>query len=169
MATPYTNIYNLFLTHISDYDYLGLSDTDLDNSLHDLMLPASAKFIDCNQSLTLDDANSQFDVTLTVLEQEILACYMILEWVKPNIYKTSLLRQNMTDRDFQISSQANMLKSLISLKTDTQSELEHLITRYTYADTTGMQSLATTESYPIVSDYGAIWGENGNGNVGETV
>jgi hypothetical protein len=131
------------------------------------MLPASAKFVDCNQSLTLDDTSSQFDTTLTVLEQEIVACYMILEWIKPNIYQTTLLRQAMTDRDFQVSSQANMLKSLLSLRTDTQVELEQLVSKYSYSDVTSLQSLVTTEGYPIITDYGVIWGDDGN--VGEEV
>jgi hypothetical protein len=145
MATPYSSLYSTFTSTISDYSFINLTDAQIDNILLPYLRGAVVRFDHCLQDLTMDDVNTQFpNATLTLTEQEILSCYMAVLWIKPQIQNTLLLRQTMTDRDFNMTSQANQLKALQGLRKDMEAEAERLVLRYTY-DNTDLGGLTTGE------------------------
>lgn len=105
-TTPFSLIYDLFLSKIQDDLYLELTELDTYRLLQDLLLSAIPKFEfprkrldDYNLQDVIDvgtyngvESNSQdwelliygqgqFNVLLTDEEMNILATYMIVEWI----------------------------------------------------------------------------------------
>lgn len=105
-TTPFSLIYDLFLSKIQDDLYLELTELDTYRLLQDLLLSAISKFEfprkpldDYNLQDVIDvstyngvESNSedwelliygqgQFNVLLTDEEMNILATYMIVEWI----------------------------------------------------------------------------------------
>lgn len=170
MTTPYSSIYQIFTNKISDYDLLSLSDTQIDSQLQPLLLSATIRFKGCRNDLTqTDNVNNQFLVTLTYEEQEILANIMVLGWLSPIINNTMVLKQTLTDKDFQMTSQANQLKELRSLRNNVDMEIKQLIRAYTYDNPSLLGKLVYTETYAPITDYGIGGIGQLNGNYGEQV
>lgn len=166
MATPYSSINAIFLSKLTDYDFANMTDANLDAVLLQYLQSATVKFKHCINDLTMDNVNSQFDATLTIEEQEILASLMIIEWSSSKINDTILMKATLTDGDFQMFSQANQLKAIMSLRQMFRNEANQLIRDYTYNGS--LTALVTTDIYPIVTDFG-IGSNGGNGTTDEQV
>jgi len=136
MPTPYSSIYSVFSEKINDYQLANLSlsnPTQAESIMHGYLMNAATKFIQCNTDLTsYDDTLKQFNNTLTSLEILILAYFMIIEWLDPQINNILLLKQILSDVDYKIYSQAQHLHELRALKKDAQEEVNYLINLYTY-------------------------------------
>ena len=133
MGTAYSSIYEVFLSGITDYSLVSYTSTQLATLELSYLKRAINKFIDCKQDLTdRSDTTSLFNITLTVLEIEILGNMMIVEWLNPQIRTTNLIKQAMGDKDFKISSQANHLEKLLVLKKDIKKDIKELKNDYKY-------------------------------------
>jgi len=133
MATPYQDVFNIFLGKISDYTLASYTDEQLDEIFINFLDGACVRFKACQQDLfSRDDTLKQFNVNLTNEEKQILARAMVLEWIEPQISDALLIKQQMTDRDFQITSQANHLKGLMALKESIHVEVQKMISSYSY-------------------------------------
>jgi hypothetical protein len=131
MATLYTAVNQAFLSKITDSWLGGLKDAELGEQCTVYRNTAVAKFSKCRKDLTLQNATG-FIEDLSGEEIEILASFMVLEWLTPQVYSVELIRQALGNREFQLSSQANHLKELKSLRKDTQIEVSKLLVDYTY-------------------------------------
>ena len=133
MATPYQEIYDLFLQKINDQEFLSLPDEDIEQFCFKYLKTSITKFKKCNQDLKdRDDTLLQFNVDLLDEEKEILSIIMIEQWISPQIYNIMNLKQFMGDREFKYYSQANHLDKLMMLKDTLQSDSEREVTNYTY-------------------------------------
>ena len=137
MATPYTDIYTLFLQKIKSYDLANLSSEDLQSLLGGYLHSAIPRFqFRCINDLTdRDDELSQFNVTLGDDEKEILSFYMLIEYLLEKIDTDELLRQGFTNREWNQTSQANHLSGLLDLRTTFKKEVDHLVIEYSYNHT----------------------------------
>jgi hypothetical protein len=132
-VTPYSTLYDSFLSKITDYDLISQFDDDLETIMHKYLIGACAEFTQCKQDLTnRDDTLAQFNVTLTDLEIKIISTIMINEWLNPLINNIMLLKQYLSSSDFKAYSQSAHLKEIQSLKYNNQDEVEKLIGRYSY-------------------------------------
>jgi hypothetical protein len=132
--TSYSEIYQRFLNKISDYDFLNLSEEEVESIMKNYLKSAIVWFTSCRQDLSArDETLEQFNSTLTDEEIEILTTLMIPEWLKPRINTTENLKQHMSTKDFQMFSQANHLKELKDLKKDSVKEAQQLMSRYSYS------------------------------------
>jgi hypothetical protein len=87
----------------------------------------------CKQDLSdRDDANNYFNIKLTDMEKLILANLMLIEYLTPMIISLENIKQFVSSRDFQMTSQAAHLKQLQAIKEDKQREVNRLIVTYTY-------------------------------------
>jgi hypothetical protein len=82
MSTPYSEIFNLFLFNIQDYNIDNMYESSTDDfetySLN-FLLKAISNFNNCQQDLSnRNDTTRVFNVTLTLTEKNILANYMTL-------------------------------------------------------------------------------------------
>jgi len=133
MPTTYDQIYQKFLEKITDVDLISLPEDQLREILRGYLDTACSRFLYCFQDLSQRDNDEEvFLITLEPLEIEILANIMTYAWVLPKINKLTLLKQVMSDGDFKITSQANHLKELNSLKESIETEYNKLMMQYTY-------------------------------------
>lgn len=142
MSTPYSSIYNVFLSKVNDYNLGNLTDTDMQSVMFYWMRSATTKFKQCRQDLTQrDDVNDNFTADLSDEEIEIIACLMAVEWITPKVLDDTVLKQKMSDKDFQIFSSANQLKTNKDVRDGFREEAKFLIKQYTYeGDLTQLKS-----------------------------
>jgi hypothetical protein len=139
MSTPYDKLFDSFLSKIEDDLYTNIqfdAEADMMKLLNAAIIAFQFPKVDIFDK---DDDLQQFNVDLSLHEIEILSNLMKLEWIKRQINSVSLIKQMIGDKDFRITSQANHLKVLIDLKTETEKEVNSLVTKYSY--TNNRQSL----------------------------
>ena len=85
MATPYSEVFDLFLASIQDYRIKRLyekSVEDMENYLMSFLIKAITNFRKCKTDLEdRDDVNKIFNQTLSTDEKVILSNLMIVEWL----------------------------------------------------------------------------------------
>lgn len=127
MVTPFQEVYDVFLSKITDYDYLEFTEEDLKLELNQKLKSACAKIV--YKDFSLDMVNECFSRELSDLEQEIVACWLVYEWINPRINNIEVLKQRLSNKDFQMYSQANHLKELRQLRKDIKKEASYLTNR----------------------------------------
>lgn len=135
--TKIHEIYESFLSKISDYSFLSnnLTDEEIDEELFGYFKTARTKFYRCNNSLeTIEDefGELEFTVELHPFEIEIITSLMLVEYVKPHVISGETMKQSLSDKDFKIYSQANQLRELNLLYRMLRAEAGKMITEYTY-------------------------------------
>ena len=150
-TTPFSIIYDSFLSKITDDMYMELTELDTFRLLQDLLISAMQKFefprfnindyeldeiedvqtydgIDSNDEEV--DAiiynNGHFNIKLTIEEINILATYMIVEWLGQQLASVENVRMKYSGSDFKFTSQANHMAKILTLKTDYDREGFHL-------------------------------------------
>lgn len=133
MSTPYSKVFDSFLSKIEDTRYLEMTNEEVVNDLLKLLNSAIVRFeypkVDI---LDKDDTSETFNLEISHIEVEIIANLMTLEWIKRQTKSISLIKQAMTDRDFKLTSQANHLKVLMELKLDIEKDVNELKNKYSY-------------------------------------
>jgi len=132
MATPYSVVDNSFLSKLTDDYLLDMPEEDLQTLIDGYRNSASIRFKQCKKLDEKNDDLRQYNENLTIEEIEILANLMVLEWLKPLINSIEILKQNMSTKDYRMYSQANHLKELQALRSNTIAEIDSLIVSYTY-------------------------------------
>lgn len=139
--TRLAEVYDGFLGKISDYTLLSntITDMDIEEELFGYFKSARAKFFKCRQSLkttiAIDNEGEEytsFTVELDDYEIEILIALMLVEYTKPYLMSTEVLKQSLSDKDFKIYSQANQLRELRLLAKELKKEANKMISTYTY-------------------------------------
>lgn len=139
--TSLAEVYDGFLSKISDYTLLSdtITDMDIEEELFAYFKSARAKFFKCRQSLktvTAIDSEGEeylsFEVELTDYEIEVIIALMLVEYMKPLVVSTEINKQSLSDKDFKIYSQANQLKELRMLSRELKKEANKMISTYTY-------------------------------------
>jgi hypothetical protein len=139
MATPYTDVYDFFLTKVTDYSFLDTSIYptigDLQKELRKYLRSAILRFNrQCEVDLSnRDDVIGQFNVDLSDDDKEILSLFMILSYITPKIVSVQNMEQRLTDREYKTYSQGKHLEEMSSLKKDLQLEVSQLVSDYTYS------------------------------------
>jgi hypothetical protein len=140
MATPFTEVYDFFLSKVTDYSFIDLNNNgDLDDILFNHLRSAIVRFTNCNQDLTVDITSQQFNVDLTMHEMEILSQAMVLSYVSGKILTVKNMEQMLSEREYRNYSQANHLKEMLSLKSNIQLEVSELLNSYSLSF--GLESL----------------------------
>jgi len=133
MSTPFQSVYDSFLMKVEDYSFLNLTQEDLESDLENYLNISSAKFRVCKKDLSDKNLTTkEFNVDLSIMEIEILSSLMVVEYLKPQITTSNLLKQKMTDKDFKIYSQGNHLDQLMKLYKQMKHESQSLINDYSF-------------------------------------
>ena len=147
-ATYLSELYKDFLYSVHDYTFISIPDDQLQEDLEYYLKKAIDNFYKCKQRLdTLVDAEGEeyfgyiepkdkeeVPVKLTGLEKNILTHLMLVEYLKPQLITSELLKPSMGDKGFKIYSQANHIRELSLLYRTVQRECNKKITEYTYLD-----------------------------------
>ena len=136
MATPYSEVFDLFLASIQDYRINRLyekSVEDMENYLMSFLIKAIANFRKCKTDLEdRDDENRIFNQTLSTDEKVILSNLMMVEWLTKEVNDILSLRNFLQDTDFKTYSQANNLKEKRELLTTMKEMVDKQIVQYSY-------------------------------------
>ncbi len=148
--TPFSEIYDIFLTKITDDMYMELTELDTFRMLEDLLVAAIPKFefprvnifdyegkeIDISSYCGVDSNyqevvaylydSGHFNCVLNLEEINILAVYMIVEWLSQQLASVENTRMKYSGSDFKFTSQANHMQKLLALKKDYEREGFHL-------------------------------------------
>lgn len=135
--TPFSIVYTTFLSKITDDMYMELTPQDTQKILKQLLISAIGKFEFPKQSLDYDQIEVEneegqiekqfiFINILTKEEINILASYMIVEWIGQQLASVENTRMKYSGSDFKFTSQANHMQKLLQLKKDYERESFHL-------------------------------------------
>ena len=150
-TTSFSLVYDSFLSKITDDMYLELTELDTFRMLEQLLLSAIEKFefprvnlwdyelfeivdeviyngIESNyqdvQAIIYD--GGYFNNNLTHEEINVLAVYMIVEWLSQQLASVENTRMKYSGSDFKFTSQANHMQKLLQMKKDYEREGFHL-------------------------------------------
>jgi hypothetical protein len=129
MATPFTEVFDVLFSQISDSIFLA-NDTD-DSLKTRYLLNSIPRFARCKKDLSQRSGTS-FTIDLSDEEILILGTLAVVEYLKPQITALENIKQSMGSRDFSITSQANHLDQLRKLRDDYKRDVDSLIVQYTY-------------------------------------
>ena len=136
MSTPYSDVFNLFLTSIQDYRINKLysqSVEDMENYLIPFLIKAITNFRKCKTDLEdRDDENRIFNQTLSTDEKVILSNLMMVEWLTKEVNDILQMRLYLQDTDFKTYSQANNLREKRELLTTMKEMVDKQIVQYSY-------------------------------------
>ena len=150
-TTPFSEVYESFLSKITDDMYMELSKRETYNMLEDLLISSIPKFEFPRKSLfdyqrgfyipeedcKCDDNcgcpgkdsyvfTGYFNCALTQEEINILSTYMIVEWIGQQLASVENTRMKYSGTDFKFTSQANHMQKLLVIKKDYEREGFHL-------------------------------------------
>lgn len=131
MGTPFREVYETFLGKI-DQDEWDLTK-DLGNLEQDwLMLLKSAinRFMYPRVSLKYIETDQHFIEELGQQEIQLLAVFMKNEWLKRALYSWTVIKQEYSTKDFQLTSQANHMDKLKQLVELSDYECKHMTNLY---------------------------------------
>ena len=143
-ATYLSELYSDFLFSIKDYTFIKATEEEINDELNYYFKKAKDNFYICKQRLDtlIDENNEEYfgyivdgiesKVKLTGLEKIILTHLMLVEYLKPQLLTSELLKPSMGDKGFKIYSQANHIRELSLLYRQIQKECNKKITEYTY-------------------------------------
>lgn len=138
--TKVEELYDIFLSKISDYSFISMSRTDseVDEELMGYLKAAVRKFQrKCKQDLSFtvdEDGDDAFVSTLSYEEEDVLVAIMLVEYLKPQVLSSDTIRQRMSDKDFQVYSQANHLREIGLIYRQFRAEARVLIQDYGFSD-----------------------------------
>lgn len=117
--TSFDDVYKNFLSKITDDMYMELTPEDTADLLNDLLLGSLHYFEFPRQNIYDLDSDAQyFMIDLTTEEQNIIATYMIVEWLGYQLASVENVRMKYSGSDFKFTSQANHMQKLLQLKKD---------------------------------------------------
>lgn len=135
--TPFSIVYDSFLSKITDDMYMELSPQDTEKILQELLLSAIHSFEFPKQSLEYREITEEekedlpfttpyFINTLSQQEINILATYMVVEWLGQQLATVENTRMKYSGSDFKFTSQANHMQKILQLKKHYQEQGFHL-------------------------------------------
>ncbi|WP_431785791.1 hypothetical protein [Paenibacillus lactis] len=133
MSTTYDDIYDRFLVKITDYELAELVDNEIENQLHKYLIGAISDFKYASKKLAnRDEVKSMFNEDLKDIEKEILAKFMIVHWLSPQILRLENVRNELGNKDFKLYSPANFLDKISKVRSDLRAEANQDMVYYCY-------------------------------------
>lgn len=124
-STPFSVVYGTFLSKITDDMYMELTEEETASMLAELLQSAIPWFE--FPRVNLNDRNDiQFNIALSDEEINILATYMIVEWMGQQLATIELIRMKYSGSDFKFTSQANHMHKLKDLQKEYERKGFHL-------------------------------------------
>lgn len=133
MSTPYSTVYDSFLSKVTDYSYSNVTQDELESDLNKLLDSSISEFEYPKVNIRdKDNSLKMFNVDLGFDEIEILGYLMVDKWIDRQIYNLELFKQRFSTKDFSFTSQANHLDSLGDKQEKLQKKINTLKKKYSY-------------------------------------
>lgn len=139
MSVPYDVFVGAFLSKITDYDFGKMWQPERDELVDGYMKRAIASFRSiCKYDLftTADDVIRAFDVNIPYEDldeiADIVSEGMLVQWMKPYVYKQDGLESFLNTKDYSGYSPAELLKSIGNACKDAQHNFTNMKREYSY-------------------------------------
>ena len=139
MSVPYDVFNGAFLAKITEYEFIQIPEEDRNIILDGYMkraISAFQKICKYDLSSTGDDELREFDVDIpeTSLDEivEIVSEGMLVQWMKPYVYRQEVLENVLNTRDYTTYSPAELLLRLGNAYTKAQFDYTQMIREYSY-------------------------------------
>lgn len=139
MGIPYNNFTGAFLSKISEYDFINIPEEDRTEIVDGYMKRAFSAFKKiCKYDFVsnANDISREFDVDIPEenIDEivDIVSDGMIVQWLKPYVYKQELLENVLNTRDFTTYSPAELLHRVGSAYAKAQKDYTQAIREYSY-------------------------------------
>lgn len=119
MVTEFEKVYNYFYSKVTDDMYMELDKGQTESLLEELMLNAIPWFEFPRVALdNYDLDNKKFNVELSNEEMHIIAVYMVVGWLDQQLASVEQVRMKYSGADFKMTSQANHIAKLTTLRSE---------------------------------------------------
>lgn len=139
MGVPYDSFIGAFLSKITDYDLADIDtkyEITIDLMKRTLSLSTFKKVCGYDFTTTADDSTEQFDIDVDeeILDEivDIVSEGMVVQWLKPYVYKQELLENVMNTRDYTMYSPAELLLRVGNAYSKAQKDYIQMIREYSY-------------------------------------
>ena len=139
MGVPYDTFALPFLSKVSEYGFLSLDEENRTAIVDGYMKRAIVAFRkNCKYDLftTGDDENRLFTVDIPEDDlaelAEIISEGMVVQWLKPYLYKQEILENVLNTRDFTTYSPAELLLRVGNAYAKAQKDYTNMIREYSY-------------------------------------
>jgi hypothetical protein len=127
MNTKFETIYNRFFSKVTDDMYMELDQRQTEEMVGELFESALPWFEFPRVDLyNFDKENKTYNIELSNEEINIIAIYMLVEWLTQQLVTVENTRMKYSGSDFKFTSQANHISKLLALKKDYEREGFHL-------------------------------------------
>jgi len=142
MSTPCRKVWSRFERKILDYDLMDLKTNNVlgwEEDIAGITESAVSRFLSCKVDLSLiepdiNDPTSEWEFSgdLNATEQEIVALYMIQEWLQPFVNNQDMLEKYLTTQEYHAFADSTKVANLKSLHNESIIDAEHLENKYAY-------------------------------------
>lgn len=138
MSISYDAFAEAFLSKISEYDFMQIPIEDRTNLVDGYMKRAVNTFKkNCKYDLSsYDDTMRHFSIDVDIADVDeiidIVSDGMVVQWLKPYVYKQELLENMLNTRDFTTYSPAELLHRVGEAYAKAQKDYKQLIREYSY-------------------------------------
>lgn len=141
MTVPYDTFIGAFLSKITEYDLIELDDSEKTSIVDDYMKRALSNTtfkkvcpIDFFGGADDEDRSYTVDVDEETMDEliDIVSDGMLIQWLKPYVYKQENLEQILTTRDYTMYSPAELLMRVGNAYAKAQKDYIQHIREYSY-------------------------------------
>lgn len=133
MATDFSEVYDLFLGQIDDFELASVQGEELDFVLKRYLLNGLPEL---NQSMLnlniIDFEKSNFGAELTFVEKSIVSKAMKLEWLREKLNSAELMAKSIGDRDFNSVQGYGYLKEIGNVEKELQKDVKQYVINHSY-------------------------------------
>lgn len=139
MGIPYDAFTSAFLSKVSEYEFLSLTEQNRTALIDGFMNTAILGFGNvCMYDLlsVANDETREFELDMPKKDVyeivDIVSAGMLVEWMKPYLYKQELLENVLNTRDFTTYSPAELLHRVGNAYQKAQRDFVGMIREYSY-------------------------------------
>lgn len=139
MSVPYDSFTGAFLAKVTEFELSALTENARQETVDGYMKRAISAFKRiCKYDLTTtaNDTIREFEVDIdnNALDEiiDIISEGMVVQWLKPYVYKQEILENVLNTRDFTTYSPAELLLRVGNAYTKAQKDYTQMIREYSY-------------------------------------
>lgn len=139
MSVPYDKFTEAFLSKVTEFDFIKMSDYERNSLIDGYMKRAIAAFRkNCKYDLltTADDVVREFNVEIADEDLDevldIVSEGMLVHWMKPYAYRQESLENVLNTRDFSTYSPAELLLRVRNAYESAQKDFTNMVREYSY-------------------------------------
>lgn len=140
MSISYDVFTDAFLGKITDFNFITMREDSRQQTIDEYMKRACSQFGKvCKHDIISGDDNARelyCDIEDTAELEEIIDIVsegMVVQWMKPFVYKSENLENILNTKDYESYSPAELLYRIKDTYKEVKAEFEQMVLRYSYA------------------------------------